>query len=190
MTTNTGISGFRTRRKQLPPLSSVLSWTGVVLFGLLIAFITFGGFLTITIVSGNSMLPTYQSGDMLIAVKQAEYAVDDVIVYKPDNLECDRCNIVHRIVGGDEETGWITQGDNNENTDPWMPTSDEIAGKVVQHFSFGEITFFFLSPEFWLMILSIIAVAFMIERAAKLAIQHHQHKKHVESLNNSESMVE
>ncbi|HEY5630199.1 MAG TPA: hypothetical protein VIR16_11890, partial [Candidatus Limnocylindrales bacterium] len=36
--------------------------------------------------------------------------------------------IVHRIVGGDGEAGYVLQGDNNPSPDPWRPRSADIAG--------------------------------------------------------------
>jgi len=101
----------------------------------------------ITIVNGNSMLPTYQSGDIVISKTQDTYQVGDVIVYHPADLDCSRCNIVHRIVDVTEDgTGWVTQGDNNENIDLWYPTTEEIIGKEVMVLHWGNFTKLLFSP--------------------------------------------
>ena len=89
-----------------------------------------GGPISNIAVSGNSMLPTYQSGDFLIVKEEDSYAVGDIVVYAipADDVGAGR-RVVHRIVGGDE-TGFEMRGDNNPNLDPWRPTQDQIVGQV------------------------------------------------------------
>ncbi len=36
--------------------------------------------------------------------------------------------MIHRMVGGDAETGFVTKGDNNEQPDPWRPRPADIEG--------------------------------------------------------------
>ena len=89
-----------------------------------------GGPVSNIAVSGNSMLPTYESGDFLIVKKQNSYAVGDIVVYSipADDVGAGR-RVVHRIVGGDEN-GFDMRGDNNPNLDPWSPSQDQIVGQV------------------------------------------------------------
>ena len=112
------------------------------------------------------MLPTYHNGDMVISIKQSNYQIGDIAVYHPKDLECQKCNVVHRIVGQETDGRWITQGDNNHTHDPWYPTNDEIRGTVIFHASLGASAIIFLSPFFWLTILftglSIITVTYFL----------------------------
>ena len=39
--------------------------------------------------------------------------------------------MIHRIIGGSAEEGFLMQGDNNDFIDPWELTPDEIVGKAV-----------------------------------------------------------
>jgi len=103
------------------------------------------------------MYPTYNSGDLVVAVKQASYSTGDVIVYHPD-VDCSRCNVVHRIIDGDKN-GWITEGDNNDFVDAFRPTSESVYGKVVQHINLGGAGMILVSTQLWLFLLSIIALA-------------------------------
>ncbi len=52
----------------------------------------------------------------------------DIVVFSTDNG-----NVIHRIVGGDGESGYVMQGDNNPETDRWTPTDDEVLGEAVLH---------------------------------------------------------
>ena len=77
------------------------------------------------IVSGHSMEPTYYTGDLVLTHKKSSYAIGDVVAYKaPEN----KGNIIHRIVGGDAESGFVMQGDNNSFQDPSHPTASTIVG--------------------------------------------------------------
>ena len=90
----------------------------------------FGGPISNIAVSGNSMLPTFQSGDFLIVKKEDSYAVGDIVVYSiaADEVGAGR-RVVHRIVGGDAD-GFELKGDNNTSIDPWRPTQEQIIGQV------------------------------------------------------------
>ena len=87
-----------------------------------------GGSMTYVVISGPSMEPTYQSGDFVAAREQATYEIGDVVVFSTDNG-----NVIHRIVGGDGESGYVMQGDNNPEIDQWTPTDDEVLGEAVLH---------------------------------------------------------
>ena len=106
------------------------------------------------LVSGNSMHPTYESGDLIIAWTQDDYKLGDIIVYHPDDLPCSRCNIVHRIVDQNElDGGWITKGDNNDFLDPWQPQNSEIIGEVAAHYQIGWFSKIILNKFLWITIL-------------------------------------
>lgn len=87
-----------------------------------------GGPVTYSIVSGHSMEPTYEPGDYVIARTEDHYAEGDIVVFEvPGGV------IVHRIVGGSAEQGFVTQGDNNLGIDPWRPSGESILGETWVH---------------------------------------------------------
>lgn len=133
----------------------ILTYVGGALLFAAFAFVFLTGAVKATLVSGESMFPTYHSGDVVVVAKNTDYKVGDVIVYHPESLHCDKCNVVHRIVGGDKTEGWITQGDNNENVDGWRPKAAEILGTVNFHLPVGAFTPILLSPKFGMMLVAI-----------------------------------
>ncbi len=78
-------------------------------------------------VFSESMLPTFQKGDMIIVFGNDEIKVGDIIVFSvPDRQD----PIIHRVYS---ITGSIiqTKGDNNQYVDPWQTTLQNVKGKAV-----------------------------------------------------------
>lgn len=102
-------------------------WLLVVCFALVLWPSTLGGRLGLVVVAGNSMEPTYQLGDAVVAWRQP-VQVGDVILYRiPKGSPGAGKTVIHRVVGGDEG-GWVTQGDNTAHPDSWFPTGDDVLG--------------------------------------------------------------
>lgn len=101
---------------------SVVAWWVLFRPGVL------GGSATYVLVSGTSMQPTFYTGDLVIVRRQNDYQTGDVIAYKTTNGL-----VIHRIIGGDAEQGFLMQGDNKERPDPWHPKVANIAGKQWVH---------------------------------------------------------
>ncbi|WP_159449284.1 signal peptidase I [Demequina sp. NBRC 110051] len=121
--------------------------------------ITLHGGTSYVLVSGESMLPTYEPRDLVIA-RTGEPQVGDVIVYAPEELG--GAQIVHRIVGGSANDGWVLQGDNNDFIDPFEPKGDEVRGVVKVHLPVvGHLTVVLLNPVTWFFIL-LLALAVLI----------------------------
>lgn len=83
------------------------------------------------LVPSQSMVPALQPSDLaIIWPKWASRPVStgSVIVFQDE----DRPWVVHRIVGGDAETGFITQGDANPEPDPRRVQPTAIVGVVPQ----------------------------------------------------------
>lgn len=87
-----------------------------------------GGSMTYVVVSGPSMEPAFHTGDLVVARERSSYDIRDVVVYATENG-----NVIHRIIGGDGESGYVTQGDNNPDPDQWAPTDDDVLGEAVVH---------------------------------------------------------
>ena len=128
-------------------LGQVLAWTLVATLGWLIWPAALGGSTSFVVVSGNSMEPTYESGDLVIA-RSGQPQVGDVIVYAPDSLG--GAQVVHRVISGDAQTGWQVQGDNNDFVDPFFPSGSEVRGVVQVHVPHaGVVTRWLLNPLVW-----------------------------------------
>ena len=84
-----------------------------------------GGPASYVIVSGESMEPGLQSGDLVVARRQADYHPGDVVAFGVGGGK-----VIHRIVGGSAGEGFVMQGDNNQGRDPWRPRGDDILGKM------------------------------------------------------------
>lgn len=87
-----------------------------------------GGPADYVIVSGRSMEPTLFTGDLAVVRRQSEYEVGDVVAFRVDGGA-----VIHRIVGGDAESGFVMLGDNNPSIDRWRPTPAEISGTMWFH---------------------------------------------------------
>lgn len=117
-----------------------------------------GGCTTLTIVSGESMEPTYYTGDLVVS-RCGPVEVGDVMVYQPEAFGGAR--IIHRVIGGDAD-GWELQGDNNDWVDPFEPAGDEVLGTAVLHLPHvGRVASIFLSPLTWISVL-VGALAFLV----------------------------
>jgi signal peptidase len=90
-----------------------------------------GGPALYIVVRGSSMLPTYQTGDLVVMQAASDYVVGDVIAYRVPSGEIGEGKvIIHRITGGDGMNGFVVQGDNNNAVDPWTPRATDVTGKA------------------------------------------------------------
>lgn len=88
------------------------------------------------IVVSNSMEPTIKKGDLIIAKKQSNYEVNDVITYQSNNQF-----VTHRIVDkindqNSSKVSFSTKGDANFSSDLSLITQEDIFGKVVTNISY------------------------------------------------------
>lgn len=103
----------------LPVLCLVLVWA----FLLRPQFL--GGPAAYIMVVGKSMEPTLYTGDLVVARQHDSYELGDIIAFAASDSV-----VIHRIVEGDAEEGFIMQGDNVDNVDSWRPRPENIAGKM------------------------------------------------------------
>jgi signal peptidase I len=90
-----------------------------------------GGPVLYVVVRGDSMLPTYQSGDLVVARSESSYAAGDIVAYRVPSEEFGAGRIViHRITGTGTGNGFVVQGDHNPSPDPWSPRASDIAGRA------------------------------------------------------------
>ena len=89
-----------------------------------------GGPVAFVGVDGHSMDGTYVDGDLIVARRQPSYEIGDIVTYRVPKGEFGAgAHVIHRIVGGDGESGFVTQGDNRAQVDPWLPRASDVIGK-------------------------------------------------------------
>lgn len=96
---------------------------------LVVAFLLaapFGGPVGLTVVQGESMLPTHEHGDLVLTWAVTEPSPGDVVVF-----DIGRADVIHRVVEQAPDGGWITWGDNNAVPDPWHTPVEDMRGRVV-----------------------------------------------------------
>lgn len=88
-----------------------------------------GGRAGYVLVSGQSMEPRYHTGDLVLVHRHAGYHVGQVIAYRvPKGDPMAGAQVIHRIIGGNAERGFVVQGDNRTQPDVWRPKASDIVG--------------------------------------------------------------
>lgn len=120
----------------------VVVLTGCVALAWLFLFrpLGLGGVTGYVIVAGNSMQPTYQTGDLVITRSTPTYEVGDVVAFRiPDDGTGSRPVVIHRIIEGDTTEGYVLQGDNNDHRDLWRPLPQDVLGRAWLHLPHGGL---------------------------------------------------
>lgn len=98
-----------------------------------------GGDTRLVIVSGHSMEPTYDLGDIVVARGGGTPEVGDTVVFAVPEGTAEGMLVIHRILELDEEGRFITQGDNRETPDQWPLTEADIVGEPLLHIPKGGV---------------------------------------------------
>ena len=157
------------RRLRVPRLRTVLNATGLLLaiaaavfWALFLRPQTLGGPAAYVLVSGRSMLPRYHTGDLVLVERRAHYHVGEVIAYhvpKGDPMAGDQ--VIHRIIGGDAQHGFLVKGDNRTAPDVWRPKPSDIVGaKLLRIPQAVDVLQFLRSP----LLLALMAASFVFVR--------------------------
>jgi len=140
----------------------LLVLASIVFWALVLRPQSLGGPAGYVLVSGRSMLPRYHTGDLVLVEKQAHYHVGEVIAYhvpKGDPMAGDQ--VIHRIVGGDAEHGFVVKGDNRTAPDVWRPKPSDIVGaKLLRIPQAVDVLQFLRSP----LLLALMAASFVFVR--------------------------
>jgi signal peptidase I len=106
-------------------LIAVVGWFLVLRPGVL------GGRAGYILVSGRSMEPNVHEGSLVVTISQPEYRVGDVVAYRiPAGEPAAGLLVIHRIVGGSADSGFLMRGDNASGSDIWRPRPGDIVGKA------------------------------------------------------------
>jgi signal peptidase I len=103
----------------------------VVLAALWVVFLrptALGGRTAYVVVSGPSMEPTLRDDDLVVVRERSSYAIGDVIAFRVPDIGPEG-EVIHRIVGGSAEEGFVTRGDNREVDDNWRVYPEDILGR-------------------------------------------------------------
>ena len=115
------------RKHKIGILASSLGLALVFVAWLVLAPRELGGSTSYVMVSGSSMEPKLERGDLAIVRERSEYEVGDVVVYSSRDLGT---HVLHRIVArkGDR---YVFKGDNNDFVDSTNPAKADLVGKLV-----------------------------------------------------------
>ena len=128
----------------------------------------------LTIVTGTSMLPTLENGDVVyytgIDASKGTIPVGTIIVFAQNQTGplafLTRPVVIHRIISTEFKDGQIvykTQGDNNDQPDSGYVTQEKILGKVAFVIpKLGLVFDFAKSPQGLAVIISIIIIAYLV----------------------------
>jgi signal peptidase len=123
---------------------------GVTLTGYGVFRIAMGTPTPLVVVTSESMSPNLERGYLLVLQKQApeDIIVGKIIVYNADWHTS--APVVHRVIQReyiDGEYRYYTQGDNNDNPDPYYRVYEDIVGVVIASVPWvGNITLFLQQP--------------------------------------------
>ena len=92
-----------------------------------------GGATHLIIVSGESMEPTYDSGDLVVARNGGEHELGEAVVFAVPEGTGRGMLVIHRILEMHDDGTFITQGDNRDTPDEWLLTADDVVGEPVLH---------------------------------------------------------
>lgn len=96
-----------------------------------------GGVTGLTVVQGQSMEPTYVTGDVVLTLKQTHYTVGDIISYQVSEGQPGAGGrVIHRIIDTEQTADglvYVTQGDNNPEIDPWVVHRRDVMGRALGH---------------------------------------------------------
>jgi signal peptidase len=93
---------------------------------------SYGGVTGLTLVRGNSMIPTYHTGDLVISVKFPSYLPGQIVSYTvPAGQPGAGGRVIHRIFSVSDSGVYTTKGDNNPETDPWHFQSSDVMGTAL-----------------------------------------------------------
>lgn len=119
------------RRPRLGDIGFLLAIACFVGWYLLLGPTVIGGPATYVWVSGVSMEPTLETGDLVIVRRADAYARGDIVAFKvPEGQPGAGSLVIHRIVGGSAADGYVTRGDNKRGDDPWRPAGDDLVGSA------------------------------------------------------------
>ncbi|RHW38413.1 signal peptidase I [Lysinibacillus yapensis] len=138
------------------PKSEFMSWLVAILFGIVVSFVCREFLFSPLVVKGASMMPTYESKDVIIVSKISEIDRFDQIVFEAPYEEE---YYIKRVIGlpGDsvemQEDTLIINGEKFEEPYVNREIDNPLQKRVTQNFTLEEITSYQTVPEGYLFVL-------------------------------------
>ena len=112
------------------------SYFGYIISAVLITFslLSVTGYTKARIVLTDSMAPSIKSGDIVILANtpRAQPKLGDVVAYTGRRFSGEIVGtFTHRIIGGNQNEGFLVKGDANPSPDVQRPKLDDISGVVI-----------------------------------------------------------
>ncbi len=112
-------------------LRGVVRWEGRLIVASLFAvlvFLAYGSinnpWYRIVVVTGGSMSPTVDPGDVIVVTRPNGQVAPGMVV----TLQVDKAMVTHRVIEVKENGGFITQGDANPTPDDWGASRVRLVG--------------------------------------------------------------
>src|SRR5262249_49486275 len=89
--------------------------------------------------SGRAVAPPRRDRHLVVLRRESSYRRGEIVAYRiPDGQPGAGGRVIHRIVGGNPRTGFVTKGDNNDSVDEfWRPKPSQVIGRVWIRFPAG-----------------------------------------------------
>ena len=126
------VKGSDLWRRQLIRASKGLGYIALIVV-LTFSILSFAGIAKARIVLTESMVPTIKPGDIVLSLNPERLPpkIGDVVTYTARRFDgSEVASFTHRIISGDEKTGFVMKGDNNPAPDTQKPKLGDITGVV------------------------------------------------------------
>jgi signal peptidase I len=122
-----------------------------------------GGPASYIFVSGVSMQPTLESGDLVVLQRADTYDIGDVVAFEVPDGPGAGALVIHRIIGGAADAGFVMQGDNKPAPDEWRPTNEHVAGRLWVHLTgVGSVVATVKQPAIFASLMAGLVVFFIV----------------------------
>lgn len=118
----------RVSRPRRHPARRIVQWLVLAAAVALLWPLSLGGLFGAIIVTGHSMEPTLEAGDIALVARTDQAREGDVVVIRP-SINPD-LRVIHRVVGVDGQELEL-RGDNNTWNDPFDVVQGDVEGKFV-----------------------------------------------------------
>jgi signal peptidase I len=153
-------------RKFYDLATKIVGWSLVAVMVLFVGA-SLANVVTARVVLTNSMTPAINPGDVIftLSTDYSKPEIGKVVVYQGKRFDDSPvAPFAHRIIGGNEKSGWEMKGDNNPAADIQKPKNEEILGVVVMRIPhLGK----FLQPQVLTLFLVFIFGIWLIRDAFK-----------------------
>jgi signal peptidase I len=85
-----------------------------------------GGPVTVAVVSGDSMVGSLESGDLIITYREDKYEIGQSVLYERFGGY-----VIHNLIGTNPDGSFISKGVNNQLPDPWRVPEENIMGVMI-----------------------------------------------------------